>query len=500
MNARPDSNQVVTAAVRGSALFLTRSFALQFVGLGATIGIARLVTPAEFGAFAIALAVLQAGLFVTNLGFPAAMIRKEEHPTLAEQRAIVGLTLVIGTALALLAAGVAFVAFPAFGGESEVAELVAIAAIALPLFAARLNSMVIMNRDLRFDRVVIVQAVTQLSFYGLALAGAASGAGAFGLAAAVPLSALVSLVLASALQPWQWGVTLEVRAIRSLAGFGLRVSIFRLAAALYELGVVTIFAAVGSQALAGFYGLSRRILTPAYTVVQALQGVGFPALSRSDHAARGFQVAQAIRVAIVGVGLVLAVMVGAAEPLIAILFGERWLPAAEIATLTFAGLLLFASVGTPLVSLALANGDARSPLLATVAQAAVTFSVAGFLIRGPDLVAAGLAMGLGLAAFAILLFLATAPPEVRSLRGVVLRALIIATLAVGAARLLQTGSEVVELIITLAASGGVWLALTVLLMRSELILLIDVTRRYLRPRAPAPSTDSHASPVNTLAE
>ncbi len=480
---RPDSGHVAAAAVRGSALFLTRSVALQLVGLGATIGIARLVTPSEFGAFAIALAVLQAGLFVTNLGFPAAMIRKEEHPTLSEQRAMVGLTLAIGLALAVIAAAVAFVALPALGSESEVAELIAIAAIALPLFAARLNSMVIMNRELRFDRVVIVQAATQLAFYGFALGGAAVGAGAFGLATAVPLSAVISLALASALQPWQWGVTMDIRAIRGLAGFGVQVSVYRLAAALYELGVVTIFAVAGSQALAGFYGLSRRMLAPAYAVVQTLQGVGFPALSRADRAERGLRAAQAIRVAVVGVGFALAGLIGSAEPLISILFGERWLPAAEIATLTAAGLLLFASIGTPLSALALANGDARTPLLATLAQAALTFSLAVVLIgSSSDLVAAGVAVGVGLASFALLLFAATAPPQVRALRGLVLRALIIAALAAGAARLLQSGTEVVDLLITLGASGVVWFALTALLMRPELILLIEVVRRHVLPR------------------
>ena len=484
MAERPESGQVAAAAVRCSALFLTRSFALQLVGLGATIGIARLVTPSEFGAFAIALAVLQAGLFVTNLGFPAAMIRKEEHPTLDEQRAMVGLTLAIGVGLAAIASAIAFVLLPALGSESEIAELIAVATVALPLFAARLNSMVVMNRELRFDRIVIVQALTQLSFYGFALAGAAVGAGAFGLAAAVPLSAVVSLVLASVLQPWQWGITLDFRAIRTLAGFGLQVSVYRLAAALYELGVVTIFAAVGSQALAGFYGLSRRILTPAYTVVQTLQGVGFSALARADEAERGLRTAQAIRVAVVGVSLVTAVVIGAAEPLISILFGERWLPAAEIATLTAAGLLLFASVGTPLSALALANGDARTPLLATVAQAAFTFSLAVILIPGSDLFAAGLAMGVGLAAFAFLLFVATAPPEVRSLRGLLLRALVIAAVAAGAARLLQGGSELAELVITLAVSGTVWITLTALLMRAELTLLIEVIRRHVLPSRP----------------
>lgn len=494
---RHDERDIAGAAVRGSALFVTRGFVLQLIGLGATIGIARLVTPTEFGAFAIAVAVMQAGLFITNLGFPAALIRKETAPTLEEQRATVGLTLAVGTGLAATAAFVALVALPVFGDRSEVADLVAISALALPLFAARLNSLVILNRNLRFERLVIIQATTQISFYAFALTGAAVGAGAEGLTAAVPLAALVSLVLATIIQPWEWGVSLEIKAIRGLAGFGLRAGMYRLATALYEMGAVTLFAAIGGQALAGFYGLSRRLLSPVYTTVQALHTVGFPALSRAETRSRAGQAAQGIRTALVGVGLAIAVIVGAADPLVETLFGERWLPAVDILTLTAAGLLFFAAVGGPLASLSMANGDARSPLIATVAQAAVTFSLAWALVgAGSDLTAVGVATGSGLLVFALAVYAMTAPAEVRSLRGVIVRTLVIVAVSAGVAKLVGPGDGLIGLIVAVAVSASIWAGLSAILMRPELVLLWEVARRYIRPALawkPRPSAAAERS-------
>ena len=484
MNDRHEPRDVTGAAVRGSALFLTRGFVLQGVGLLATIGIARLVSPSEFGAFAIAAAVLQAGTLITTLGFPAALIRSEAHPTLGQQRAIVGFTLLVGGGLAATAALVAFVILPWAGSSSEVAELVAVAALALPLFAARMNSLVLLNRDLRFDGVVIIQATTQLAFYVFALTGALVGAGAFGLAAAVPLSAIISLVVASIVRPWEWGITLDLKAVRDLAGFGLKVGVYRLAAALYEVGSVTLFAAVGGQALAGFYGLSRRLLSPVYISAQSLHAVGFPALARADQRTRTQQTAQGIRTSLVAVGLAVTIIVGAADPLVAVLFGERWLPSVDILTLTAIGLLLFAAVGMPLSSLALANGDARSPLLATAAQAVVTFTLALVLIpRGSDLVAVGVAMAAGLGVFALVMFLLTAPPAIRAIRGPTVRTFIVAGISVAVAKLTQPGDSALGLIAAIAVSVAVWAALSALLMRSELRLFLDVLQRYVRPSA-----------------
>ncbi|MGI9557617.1 MAG: oligosaccharide flippase family protein, partial [Solirubrobacterales bacterium] len=478
----PDRGEVAGAAVRGSALFVTRGLVLQLVGLGATIAIARLVSPTEFGAFAIAVAAMQAGLLITSLGFPAALIRKETEPTLGEQRAIVGLTLLVGTAIAAIAAFVALVLLPLLGERSEVADLVAISTLALPLFAARLNSLVILNRKLKFERLVVIQATTQISFYLFAVTGAVVGAGAVGLSIAVPLAALVSLVVATIIQPWEWGVSLEVKAIRGLAGFGLRTGLYRLTAALYEMGTVTLFAALGGQALAGFYGLSRRLLSPVYTTMQALYMVGFPALSRAAPEERAAQTAQAVRTSLVGVGVAIAVIVGAAEPLVSALFGDRWLPAVDILTLTAAGLLLFAAVGGPLASLSLANGDARSPLLATIGQAAATFALAVALIGGgSDLTAAGVATGIGLLVFALAVYGMTAPEPVRALRGVILRTVLIAAAAAAAANLVVSGDGLLALAAAIAISAAVWTGLTALLMRSELLLLWRVSQRYLRP-------------------
>jgi len=503
MNDRHDPRDVTAAAVRGSALFLTRGFVLQGVGLLATIGIARLVSPSEFGAFAIAAAVLQAGTLITNLGFPAALIRSEIAPTLGQQRAIVGFTLLVGGGLAVAAALVGFVILPLAGSSSEVVELVAVAALALPLFAARMNSLVLLNRDLRFDGVVIIQATTQLTFYAFALTGALLGAGAFGLAAAVPLSALVSLVVASIVRPWEWGISLDLKAVRGLAGFGLRVGVYRLAAALYEVGSVTLFAVVGGQALAGFYGLSRRLLSPVYISAQSLHAVGFPALARADKRTRTQQTTQGIRTSLVAVGLAVTVIVGAADPLVAVLFGERWLPSVDILTLTAIGLLLFAAVGVPLSSLALANGDARSPLLATVAQAAITFTLALVLIpRGSDLVAVGVAMAAGLGLFALVMYLLTAPPAIRAIRGPTARTFIVAGISVAVAKVMQPGDSAFGLLVAIAVSTAAWAALSTLLMRAELRLLLDVLRRYVRPSAGwlqmfrrRPEAEPAASPV-----
>jgi len=224
-----------------------------------------------------------------------------------------------------------------------------------------------------------------------------------------------------------------------------------------------------------------------------VQGVGFPALARlQQDEVRFRQTAKATTISATAVGLLLAILVGAGEPLVAVLFGERWLPALEIITLSSAGLMLFASIGGLVSSLALAGGDTRSPVIAVVAQIVATVALAIVTVPSLDEVGAGIAVGGGYAVFSAVLFFTTAPPEVRTSSARVARAILVAALAAGAARLLPAGNDVAGLLATLAVSGVAWLALSWVFTRPELELLVTLLRTHLLPRR-SPPAEPHPS-------
>jgi lipopolysaccharide exporter len=467
-------------AVRGSVMLMGRSMAGQLIAFVATIGIARLVSPAEFGLFAIALAVENAAAMIVYAGLPASLIRQEHAPTPAEQHAVAGFTLSLSCLVSGVALLVGFVVLPLAGLESTIAKLIGISCLALPLLAMRMIPAVLLSRDLRFERVALIQITSRLVLYGTALAAAAVGFGVYGLAAAIPASALASSVLASRLSPWSRGFSLDLGIVSGFARFGAKVSAFRLSNFLFELLLITILTAAGSAALAGFYAISRRVLALPFSAIGSLQTVGLPALSRvKAGATRTRQAAKAIGVSATAVGLPLALLVGAAAPLISLVFGARWLPASDILIVSSAGLMVFASFGGVVTGRALADGNPGAPLSAAMAQIGVAAILAVLLVPPLGAWGAGIAVASGYLLFGAVLLARFHDLETRRAAWTVLRALLVAALAAGCGQVIRVGDGLTELAFALAASGAAWLLLSLILTRSETKLLLSLLRRHL---------------------
>jgi O-antigen/teichoic acid export membrane protein len=459
-----------------------RFVAGQLIGFLASIGIARLVSPAEFGQFALAAAVQQAGTALMLLGLPASLVRQREAPTPEQEHAVAGFTLALGVACAACAVVIGFVLLPVIGIASTTAKVIAITCSSLPILALRAIPGVTLARLLRFERLVVVDIAARLVFNVAALAGAWIGFGAYGLAAAVPISAIAHVILISRVQPWRPGFSLNSRLIRELAGFGIQVSGFRILMMVQELSLIALLATFGSQALAGFYGMSRRLLGLPYAALTSIQRVGLPALSRiDDDELRARRAAQAAVVTATVMGCVLSLIAGAAQPLISTLLGARWLPSTDIIVIGSAGLLLSVSIGAAVNSYAFARGDARISLLSIVVQITVTTGIVILAVPGLGAPAAGIAVGAGYTLLAATLVAFEAPAPLRSATLTVLRALLVAGLAAGVGQLVRFDDGIAELAAALAATGSTWLALSWLLARSELKLGLNLFRRHVLP-------------------
>lgn len=466
------------SAVRGTALLVARSLALQGLAFGATLILARLLTPAEYGAFAVAVIVQQAGRGLVEVGLPAGLIQQREPPPPAQQHAVTGFTVALASVVSATAAIVAWVALPALGIESEVAELTAITCLSLPLLSLQVIPSVLLERDLRFGRILAIEASGAVAFYSFALAMAAAGHGAFSLAGAVPVSALVALAVATAVRPWDRGISLDLSPIRHLASFGGQTGAAYLTGILRDLGLVGILAAIGGQALAGFYDMARRLLGLPTAIMYALLRVAFPTLSRTPEAERAGLAARGAGVATLAAGLPLALVAGA-DGLVEFLFGDRWAPAAEIVAVAAAGMLLYISVGTMLNRLLLAGGDARSPLVAELAHAAVTVVAALVIAPQHGPLAAGLAIGVGYAVNAAVLA-RFASGVARACAGPVLRGIAIAAVAAVAGHLAgEAVEDQLRLVTSLLAIAAIWSVGAVLIARDQALELSALIRRHI---------------------
>src|SRR5688572_11286468 len=107
-----EAEALTRGAVRGVSVLALRSLALQGVTAFATIALARLLTPEDYGAYAVALAISLLSRTAVEVGLPVAFIRRAQYPSLREQRALTGFMLLAGGLITAVVVPICFLVLP----------------------------------------------------------------------------------------------------------------------------------------------------------------------------------------------------------------------------------------------------------------------------------------------------------------------------------------------------------------------------------------------------
>ena len=426
--------------------------------------LARLLTPEEYGLFAIALSVQLAGQQLAELGLPTALVRLEEEPGKRLLAAVSGFMLLATAVTVTVVSLTAFLVLPALGAAGELASIIAVTAFALPMYAFRSVPMAMMERSMSFGKVAGVEAVETVAFNLFALSAALLGLGAFSLAGAVPFAAMLGAVTA-----WLLLRTalprLDLDPVRPLISFGGRVSLLGLLYVGKDLGMIALISLTGGVSMTGFYAMAKRLFSFPTALAGAVVRVTLPALTKSkDHRAR--RTARMIALTALACGLPLAVVAGAIEPLITVILGEDWLPTEDIVLYGSLSLFLSACVSSPINSFFLAEGRPNTPVLAMTIELLLSSIAILALVGTLGETGIGLALSIG-SIFAAGTLLLRVDPEARRGFAKAAKAMVVAALAAASGFIANLPDTLGGLALTTAIVAAVWTALTLLTARDE---------------------------------
>jgi lipopolysaccharide exporter len=471
-----------TSAARGVGVLVGRTLGLQLLTAGVTVVLARLLTPADYGMFALALSIQLAGQRLAELGLPAALIGQADEPSAEQQAAVGGAMLFTSLLVSGTLFAAAFVLAPALGVHSEALQVIGIAGLAMSFYAARAVPTALMERHLRFGRVAMVETADTLAFNAFALAGALAGLGAFSLAGAVPAGALASLVAAWTLQAFARRPILRLDPLRPLLKFGAQMTAVQGINVLREVGFVALLTAVGGSATAGFYAMAKRLFSFPIALTGAVSRVSFPALSRSRGMRAGRAASATVYTAIIA-ALPLALVAGGVQPLIHVVLGDEWMPTADVVLAGSLGMMVAASANATMLGYALAEGRLGSVIASAAVETLLAFALAVALTVALDETGVGLALTVSSLGATVVLAVRTHPAVRRSL-GAVAGMSLTSGLAVLAAQLTGAGDGVGALAVALIVVMAVWLPLQLLFFRTEVRSLLQLVRPLL-PRSAA---------------
>lgn len=303
----------------------------RFGTLAIGIVLARLLGPAEFGTYAVALVALLAVLSFNELGVSLAIVRWPEDP--AE---IAPTVTTISVGMSLLLTGVAAAAAPAFAGamgDPRATEVVRWLSLCVLLNGVVATPAALLQRLFRQDQRMVADQVNvwvgALVSVGLALGGMGAMSLVVGRLAGAGLSALVFLWCSPL--PYRFGF--DPRFTRRLLGFGLPLAGASVIVFLVGFVDQLIVGHLLGPVLLGCYVLATNLASwPVSLFSQPLRSVAPAMFARLQHDPARLRsdfrrVLRPLACVTLPVCVVIAV---AADDLVRFVYGDQWLPAAPV--------------------------------------------------------------------------------------------------------------------------------------------------------------------------
>jgi len=368
------------AALRGLRWTTIGRVAVELSLLGSMVVLARLIPPAEFGPYAVAIVAQELVLGIQSQGVGNALVQRpgadREH-----RQAGHALMLLSGVLLAaFLLAAAHLIAKPIFGAPT--ATLVALTAPYSIVLALGIVPTATLRRRLEFRRLTIQDMVSSAFRVGGSIALAAAGWGAKSLIFGTLAGALVGTVLAwiSAPPPFP---RLRRKAARELLDYGLPASLAAISWTGFRNCDYAIVGARLGTLQAGLYFRAYQLAVEYQKKVSDLMTtVAFPVLARSTSAddlseLRG----QVVRLLTTMLFPLLTLLAIVAPVFVPWLLGRAWAPVVVPTQILALGGAATLAIDTTGVALA-ARGRSRAMLGFGVAHFVVYAVAVWFVARG----------------------------------------------------------------------------------------------------------------------
>ncbi|HEX6940314.1 MAG TPA: oligosaccharide flippase family protein [Longimicrobiales bacterium] len=381
---------------RGALVLGGRQALVHALNLAGGILLARWLTPAEFGIYAILMFVLNFLGSVGDVGLGASLIREPEEPTVADYRAIfTAQQILVFTVVVAFWTATPWIV-EAYGRPAREVWLFRLLALSLVFTSLQTIAAIQLERQLEFRKLALVEVAQALTFNALAVGLAWAGAGAQSIAIALPARAAVGAALVHLVRPWPIGLRWDWARIRDRLRYGLPYQGIGFVSLVKD-SITPVFVGIllGTTEV-GYINWATMVAAYPVLALMALQRLYLPAFSRlqSHPAELGRLVERVIRATNSVVAPVAVLMLALIDPVTRIIFGEQWLPALPCFYFLWAA-NVFVPTATPLLALMNALGDSRLAF-----RFALVWFAGTWLLGVPLILAFG-AVGFAIANFAV---------------------------------------------------------------------------------------------------
>ncbi len=285
-----DIGVVKKRSVVGVASLISRSFIIQGIAFASNFLLTVFLDPQTFGIFFLVSAFINFFAYFSDIGLAAALIQKRDKldeedlkSTFTVQQGMVGGILVFIILLSPLAKQWYHLNQPA---------VYLLYALAISFFLSSLKTIpsILLERSLKFNRLIIPQILETLTFNVLAVVLAWKGFGLASFTWAILARGVVGLAAMYIVSPWRVGFAFSRKSLSHLLKFGLPYQANTIMAVIKD-DLMTIFlgSVVGPTGL-GYLGWAKKWAEqPLRFLMDNVTKVAFPAFARMQDGKENLQ-------------------------------------------------------------------------------------------------------------------------------------------------------------------------------------------------------------------
>ena len=388
LDAAPDEPQVLeyqevkSRSVSGVLALISRTFIVQIISFISTLALTIFLDPNIYGIFYLVSSVVNFLAYFSDVGLAAALIQKKEVVTKKD----LATTFTVQQILVFLLLLILFLARPLIRSQYNIDQLgmYLLYAMGISLFLSSLKTIpsIMLEREIKFNKLILPQIIETLAFNFVAVFFAWKGFGVTAFTYAVLARGIVGLVTMYIVYPWKPMLGIYRDSLSSLLRFGLPYKANTFLAVLKDDGMTIILTKIIGTTGLGYIGwASRWAGLPLRIVMDNLTKVSFPTFARLQHDKE--KLARAVEVSLKYMCLAaFPVLVGMgffALPLINIIPQyTKWLPAL-IPLYIYLYNSAWASISTSLTNLLNATGHIKSTFKLMLMWTGLTWITMPFL-------------------------------------------------------------------------------------------------------------------------
>lgn len=331
----------------------------QIIGFVATILIARIATPSDFGLIAICSSIVLISNLLSEAGLSSSIVVNKEF---SKDKASTILVIVSSLSLFLFFLIVLYSADIAnFFNQTKIGEILPYMALTIIANGFRCVHSSILLRNLEFKKLTVISLVSVIIGSSIGVIVAYNIEPLIGLVLVYTLTPLINTIFLWLYAPWGFYFYCKPNLIYSDIKFSLNVTISSGFDQVTKSAMVFLLNGRFGIVDLGFYSRADAVKNLAsQTIDKIVQRVNFPVLSKKNHESPIEAINEHIKVSFVLVSILIPLsyfLFSYTESIINILYGPNWLESAVMlkkiaflglfATLTSQNLTFFKAIGRP---------------------------------------------------------------------------------------------------------------------------------------------------------